>query len=46
MTGPPTPGSQQRHLNEKHNLGAEPEVLLLKDLRYNGPVGARLPAGR
>ncbi len=36
---------KQRHLNEKHNLGAEPEVLLLKDLRYDGPVGARLPAG-
>ena len=36
---------KQRHLNENHNLGAEPEVLLLKDLRYDGPVGARLPAG-
>ena len=36
---------KQRQLNEKHNLGAEPEVLLLKDLRYDGPVGARLPAG-
>ena len=36
---------KQRHLSEKHNLGAEPEVLLLKDLRYDGPVGLRLPAG-
>ena len=36
---------KQRHLSEKNNLGAEPEVLLLKDLRYDGPVGLRLPAG-